>query len=65
MFMEKAMQHVRKDHVITFTKHFLVCDPLLGLEFLCQIQIHYDMNFDPKMLTKKLHMFTFAMVSNK
>jgi hypothetical protein len=47
------------------TKHLHVCDPALGFEFLHQIQIHYDMNFDPAMPIKKLQMLALTMVSNE
>jgi hypothetical protein len=46
MFMEKAMEQIMKENLTAFTKHLLVYDPSLGLEFLQQIQIHYDMNFN-------------------
>jgi hypothetical protein len=49
----------------TFAKHLLICDPTFGLKFLKQIQDHYDMNLDSKMLTEKLHMLTFAHVTNE
>jgi hypothetical protein len=64
MLMEKAMEHIRKEHLTTFTKRLLVCDPLLGLKFLWQIQIHYDMNSDPKMLTIFLQMLVSIAISN-
>jgi hypothetical protein len=63
--MEKTMEQVKKDHLIFFTNHFLVCDSTLGLKFLRQIQIHYDKNSDHKMFTKKLQMLALAMVSNE
>jgi hypothetical protein len=51
--MEKAMEHVKKEHYLVFYKHLFVCDPALGLEFLQEIQAHYDNNLELKMLTKK------------
>ncbi len=54
--MDKAMDQVRKDHTYAFTKHLPVCDPALGLEFLKQIQVHYNMNSKLEMFTKKLQM---------
>jgi hypothetical protein len=63
--MEKTMEQVRKDPLIAFTKHLFVCDLAFGLEFLNQIQIHYDMNYDRKMFTKKLQILALAVVSNK
>jgi len=59
------MEQVKKDHLISFTNHFLVCDLTLGLKFLRQIQIHYDKNFDHKMFTKKIQMLALAIVSNE
>jgi UDP-N-acetyl-D-mannosaminuronate dehydrogenase len=58
--MHKVMEHVQKDLTATFTKHLSLCDPVFGLEFLKQIQLHYDVNSDSKMLTKKLQMIDFA-----
>ncbi len=52
--MDKTMDQVQKDHTSAFMKHLLVCDPVLGLGFLKHIQVHYNMNLEPKMLTKKL-----------
>jgi hypothetical protein len=51
--MEKAMEEVKKDHYLTFCKHF-ICDPAFGPNFLKEIQANYDMNSKPKILTKKL-----------
>jgi hypothetical protein len=65
MFMEKAMEHIRKEHLTTFTKHLLGCDPSLGLKFFRHIQIHYDMNSNPEMLTKKLQMLVSVAISNE
>jgi hypothetical protein len=53
-WMEKAMELVRKDHYSIFCKHLHMCDLALGMDFLKEIQVHYDMNFKPKMLTKTL-----------
>jgi hypothetical protein len=41
-------------------KHLPFCDLAFGPEFLKQIQVHYDMNLEPKMLTEKLHMLAFT-----
>jgi hypothetical protein len=35
--MNKKMDQVQKDHTFAFTKHLLVCDPAIGLEFLKRI----------------------------
>jgi len=59
------MDQVRKDHTSTFTKHMLVCNPTLGLEFLKQIHVHYNMNLDLEMFVEKLHMLAFAHVTKK
>jgi hypothetical protein len=45
---------------LAFCKHLLVCDVFLGVEFLKEIQVHYDMNSEAKMLTKKLKMPTYS-----
>jgi hypothetical protein len=50
----KVMDKVRKDHTFAFTKHLPIYNPSLGPKFLKQIQVHYDMNLETKMLTKKL-----------
>jgi len=46
-------------------KTLLVCDPILGLEFLKQIQIHYNMNSKLEMFTKKLQMLASTQVTNE
>jgi hypothetical protein len=48
-----------------FHQAFFVCDPTLGPEFLHQIHIHYDMNFNLEMLIEKLQILTLATVSNE
>jgi hypothetical protein len=40
----------------TFCKHLLICDATLGLGFLKEIQVHYDMNSKLKMFIEKLQM---------
>jgi hypothetical protein len=50
----KAMESVRKEYMTTFHKRLLLCDPTLGIEFLQQVQIHYNMNHVLEMMTKKL-----------
>ncbi len=57
--MERAMEWVCKDHYSTFCKHPPISDLALGLNFL-EIQVHYDMNLEPKMLMEKLHMFVYS-----
>jgi hypothetical protein len=52
--MEKAMELVRKEHYSAFYKHLSICDPTLGLDFLKEIEVHYDMNLEPEMLIEKL-----------
>jgi hypothetical protein len=47
--MEKAIEQVRKDHYFVFFKHLSMCDLELGLDFLKEIQVYYDMNLEPKM----------------
>jgi hypothetical protein len=63
--MERAMEQVRKDHYLAFCKHLPICDPFLGVNFLREIQVHYDMNSKLKMLTKKFQMFAYSCVSAK
>jgi len=52
--MESTMEQVHKNHYFVFCKYLSMCDPTLGLDFLKEIQTHYNMNFEPEMLTKKL-----------
>jgi len=54
MLMEKAMDQIKNEHLITFTKHLPICNPSLGPELFWHIQIHYDMNFELEMLIEKL-----------
>jgi hypothetical protein len=61
--MERAMEQVKKDHCSAFCKHLPICDPSLGANFLREIQVHYDMNLELEMLTKKLQMFAYSFVS--
>jgi hypothetical protein len=49
----------------TFRKRLLVCDPALGIEFLQQVHVHYNMNFNPKMMTEKLQLLVSSQVSNE
>jgi hypothetical protein len=42
-----------------------VCDPALGLEFHQQVQVHYNMNLDPKMMTEKSQLLMSLQVTNK
>jgi hypothetical protein len=50
----KAMESAWKEHMTTFHKRLLVCDPSLGLEFFQQGQIHYNMNPNLEMMMEKL-----------
>jgi len=52
--IEKAMEHVKKEHYSTFCKHFPICDSSIGTKFLQEIKAHYDNNLEPEMLNKKL-----------
>ncbi len=63
--IEKVMEQVRKEHYSTFCKHSPICDPGLGLEFLEEIQAHYDNNSKLKMFTKKLQMFVYSSMSKE
>jgi hypothetical protein len=51
--MERTMEQAKKDHYSTIYKHLPICDPSLGAYFLKEIQVHYDMNSEPEMLTEK------------
>jgi hypothetical protein len=46
-------------------KHLPIYDLALGPEFLKQIQVHYDMNSEPKMFIEKLQMLASTQVSNE
>ncbi len=61
--MEKVMELVWKEHYFTFYMHLLICDSALGLDFFKEIQVHYDMNSEPKMFTKKLQMLAYSCVT--
>jgi hypothetical protein len=61
----KAMENVQKEHMNTFHKWLLVCDPTLGVEFLQQIQVHYNMNLDPEMMMAKLQFLVSLQVNNE
>ncbi len=50
----KAMENVQKEHMIAFHKRLHVCEPTLGIEFLQQIQVHNNMNPNPKITMEKL-----------
>jgi hypothetical protein len=52
--MEKTMEQVRNNHYLGFYKRLPICDPFLGVDFLREMQVHYDMNLVPKMLIEKL-----------
>jgi hypothetical protein len=52
--MEKAMEHVKKDHYSAFCKRLQVCDTFLGANFLKEIQVHCDMNSKLEMLIEQL-----------
>jgi hypothetical protein len=36
----KAMENIKKEHMTTFHKRLLVCDPSFGPKFLQQVQVH-------------------------
>ncbi len=59
----KAMDAIYKEHMTAFHKWLPVCDPSLGPKFLYEVQIHYNMNLEPEMFTKKLQMLVSACVS--
>jgi len=63
--MEKTMDQVQKENYNAFFKHLLVCDLIFGKEFFEQIQMHYDMSSECKMLTKRLQMLVTSYVSSE
>ncbi len=52
--MEKAIKQVKKDHYFAFCKHLPMCDLAFALDFLKEIQVHYDMNSKLEKLLEKL-----------
>jgi hypothetical protein len=43
------MEQVKKEHYQTFCKHLPICDLVLKLEFLQEIQAHYNNNSELEM----------------
>ncbi len=56
------MELVQKEHYSAFCKHLLVCDMILSPDFLMELQVHYDMNLEPKMFIEKLQMLAYSCV---
>jgi hypothetical protein len=48
--------------ISTFYEHLLLCNPTLNPNFLKEIQVHYNTNFEPKMLMKKLKMLVYSFI---
>jgi hypothetical protein len=48
-----------------FHKRLPICDPTLGIEFLQQIQVHYNINLNPEMMIEKLQLLVFSQVNNE
>jgi hypothetical protein len=61
--MEKVMELVWKEHFFYFLYAIVICDLTLGLDFFKEIQVHYDMNSEPKMFTKKFQMLAYSCVA--
>jgi hypothetical protein len=61
----KAMESVQKECMIMFHKRLHVCDPTLDVEFLQQVQVHYNMNLDLEMMTEKLQLLVYSQVNNE
>lgn len=61
----KAMESVWTKHKTTFHKRLLVCDPTFGPKFLQQVHVHYNINLDPEMMTKKLQLLISSKVNDK
>ncbi len=59
------METIQKEHMTTFHKRLLVCDASLGLKFLQQVQVHYNMNPVLEMMMKKLQFLVSSQVSNE
>jgi len=43
LLRNEAIENVQKEHMTTFHKRLLICDPTLCIEFLQQVQVHYNM----------------------
>jgi hypothetical protein len=61
----KAMESVQKERMIMFHKRLHVCDPTLDVEFLQQVQVHYNMNLDLEMMIEKLQLLVYSQVNNE
>ncbi len=61
----KTMESVQKEHMTMFHRRLPICDPTLGIEFLQQVQVHYNINLNPKMMTEKLQLLVFSQVNNE
>jgi hypothetical protein len=61
----KTMESVQKEHMTVFHKRLHVCDPALSIEFLQQVQVHYNINPSPEMMTEKLQLLVFSQVNNE
>jgi hypothetical protein len=65
MLATKVMDAVKKECITPFNKHLLICDPTFKIEFLWQIQLHYDFNSKLEMFMEKLQMLVSLNVSNE
>jgi hypothetical protein len=65
MLAAKMMDAVKKEHITPFNKHLPICDPTFRIEFLWQIQFHYDLNPKLEMLMEKVQMLVFSNVSSE
>jgi hypothetical protein len=63
LLSNKAMESVQKEHMIAFHKRLHICEPTLGIEFLQQIQVHYNMNPNPEIMMEKLQLLVSSQVS--
>lgn len=53
MKLQEHMEQVRKDNYYAFYKYLFIFDHMFGLDFLNEIQVHYNMNSKSKMFTNK------------
>jgi hypothetical protein len=53
MKLQEHMDQVWKDNYYAFYKYLLIFDHMFGLDFLKEIQVHYDMNSKSKMFMDK------------
>lgn len=63
--MKTTMDQVRIKNYNAFLKHLHICNPILGEEFLEQVQMHYDMSFELEIQIKNLQILVTSYLSSK